>query len=134
MGRAFHDTDSRRYIDWIKYAKTDYSAAVLLAKDPQCFMPASFHCQQCIEKALKAYLLYKKHRHYDGHNLTWLCRQAVIIDAEFEKFLFKSTVLNRYYIETRYPADIQLEVTSENIKELLHDTKEMLEFISARVK
>ena len=132
-GKMRH-TDSRRYFDWLYHAKLDYLAAELLTDDVRCFLPAAFHCQQCIEKALKGYLLFKKRRLLDGHNLTWLCKQAVMMDKTFLQWLGKSAKLNRYYIETRYPADIPMDVDTETIGELMASTAEMLDFICEQIR
>lgn len=91
---------------------------------------AAFHCQQSIEKGLKGYLLFKKHKLYDGHNLTWLCKQAMQTDSHFSTWLEKSTMLNHYYIETRYPADIPFDIDTDTIMELIHSASEMLSFIT----
>ncbi|MEG0615330.1 MAG: HEPN domain-containing protein, partial [Oscillospiraceae bacterium] len=75
MSRSYHTTDSKRYFDWLFHAKLDYLATQLLITDERCYLTAAFHCQQCIEKALKGYLLFKNRKLFDGHNLTWLCKQ-----------------------------------------------------------
>ena len=94
MGRSYRESDSRRYFDWLFHANLDFLAAKNLIKDTRCYNSAAFHCQQCIEKALKGYLLFKKHKLYDGHNLTWLCKQAALTDQSFTKWIGKSTLLN----------------------------------------
>ena len=135
MGRSSsHKTDSKRYYDWLYHARIDYIAAKHIAKDKNCNCLTAFHCQQCIEKALKGYLLYKNRRLFDGHNLTWLCKQAIMADRTFENWLEKSSALNRYYIESRYPADIPMDVDDETKYSLLGATEEMLEFICDEIK
>lgn len=131
---SVHTTDSKRYFDWLFQAKLDVLAAEVLMTDERCYNAAAFHCQQSIEKALKAYLLYETHRLFDGHNLTWLCKQAVERHESFSRWLSKSAALNRYYIETRYPSDIGLDVDTETINALYKDTDEMLEFISGIIR
>ena len=42
----------------------DFLAAKNLITDARCYNSAAFHCQQCIEKALKGYLLFKKYKLY----------------------------------------------------------------------
>lgn len=134
MGRSYRDGDSRRYFDWLFHANLDFLAAKNLIDDERCFPIVAFHCQQCIEKALKAYLLFKKHKLYDGPSLTWLCKQATQIDPHFEQWLIKSTNLNKYYIETRYPADIPLDIDTDTMNDLLNSTTEMMEFITEQIR
>ena len=134
MSFRYNSSDSKRYFDWLFHANLDFLAAKNLINDERCYFAAAFHCQQCIEKALKAFLLFENRRLYDGHNLTWLCKQAIMKDPHFRQFLDESAWLNRYYIETRYPADIGLDITFDSMQKLLKITGEMLSFISLRIK
>ena len=63
MSRGYRDGDSRRYFDWLYYANLDLLAAKNLQCDERCYNGAAFHCQQCIEKALKGYLLSVSYTH-----------------------------------------------------------------------
>lgn len=134
MGRR-HDgaNDSKRFYDWLDCAADDLRAAELLLEEEETLSAAAFHCQQCIEKALKGYILFKTHSHVDGHNLTWLCRQAVKIDRRFLEWLDESAVLNRFYIETRYPADIPLELSTGYVRRVWKMAGTMYRFINAEI-
>lgn len=134
MSRGAKKTDSKRYYDWIYHASLDMMAAEQLCGEPKLYYTAAFHCQQCIEKALKGYLLFKSRKLLDGHNLTWLCKQAAMMDNSFVQWLDESAVLNRYYIETRYPADIPLEINGETMGSLMRMSSEMMEFICGLTK
>jgi HEPN domain-containing protein len=127
------NTDSRRYFDWLERATEDIEAAAKLLELGDTLNAAAFHCQQCIEKALKGYILFKTHQHVDGHNLTWLCRQAIKSDRRFTEWLDESVILNRYYIETRYPADMPLELTSKTVNRAYDMARAMYRFICAQV-
>lgn len=100
--------DSLYYYKWLDKALLDLQAARILMTWNGDTCNIAFHCQQAIEKALKGYLLFKTGRHYDGHNLTYLCRQAVQQDEQFTEWLDESAALNNLYIETRYPTDLPL--------------------------
>jgi HEPN domain-containing protein len=128
-----HGSDSRKYFDWLEISARDLLAARLLIEQEQCYDIAGFHCQQCIEKALKAYLLFKRKIHIDGHNLTYLCRQAVKLDKRFTDWLDESAVLNRYYIETRYPADFPLELDKTQLKKIYRIATDMYYFIEREI-
>ena len=58
MRRTKHSSDSRRYFDWMEIAARDLLAARLLLEQEQCLEIVGFHCQQCMEKAFKAYLIH----------------------------------------------------------------------------
>lgn len=134
MARGYRDTDSKRYFDWLYYAAIDLRCAKILMEDDRCYNQVSFHCQQCLEKGMKGYLLWKRHRLYDGHNLPFLCKQAMQEDANFKKWLPAATTINHYYIEARYPADFLLQLDADVAAELIITTNEMLGFINSLVK
>ena len=134
MGRGYRDSDSRRYFDWLFHANLDFLAAKNLINDERCYNSVAFHCQQCIEKALKGYLLFKKHKLFDGHNLTWLCKQAAVCDQHFQQWIARSSMLNRFYIETRYPADLPFDIDTDTIDDLMAATSDMLEFITEQIR
>ena len=125
--------DSRRYFDWLERACEDLRAAQMLVESEDTLNAAAFHCQQCIEKALKGYLLFRTPSHVDGHNLTWLCRQAVLQDKRFIAWLDESAALNRYYIETRYPADAPAELDQETVRRVCGMAQAMYQFICDEV-
>jgi HEPN domain-containing protein len=127
------NSDSRRYFDWLEHANEDIEAAAKLVATGSTLNAAAFHCQQCIEKALKGYILFKTHQHVDGHNLTWLCQQAMKIDKRFTEWLDESVALNRYYIETRYPADIPLKLDNVIVNNAYEMAHAMYHFICSQV-
>lgn len=129
MKRRQDNNDSNRYFDWLERAESDLKTARILKDNDGDNCNAVFHCQQCIEKALKAYLLYKAKTHFDGHNLTFLCRQAMKYDNFFDDWLDESAELNRYYIETRYPTDKGFDVDDEQLEKSYKHAKNMYEFI-----
>lgn len=135
MGRRRSDPhDSRRYYDWLERAECDLESADILRIHNGDNCNAAFHCQQCIEKALKAYILYSTGHHIDGHNLTYLCRSACKSDRKFDDWLDESMALNRYYIETRYPTDAGFDVDDEELDTVYRMAKDMYEFIFDVIK
>lgn len=135
MGKRHHTnyTDSTRYYDWLGRAREDILSADVLREDPRCYNNAAFHCQQTIEKALKAYILLKSDILVDGHNLTWLCKRAGRYDKKFAEWLDESASLNKCYIETRYPADLPLELTQGEVTAYYNMARDMFEFICGEV-
>lgn len=121
------------YYKWLDKALSDLQAARILLTwggDPPM---TAFHCQQAIEKALKGYLLFKTGRHFDGHNLTYLCRQAVQVDRSFAEYLDESAALNNLYIETRYPTDLPFELTERQVQRLMNMAETMFSAIRAEL-
>ena len=134
MSRGYRDGDSKRYFDWLYYAAIDLRAAKLLLDDPRCYNIISFHCQQCIEKALKGYLLWRKHHLYDGHTLPFLCKQAMAEDPHFCERIKLCSEVNHYYIESRYPADFLLSLDAETAQKVIVEANDMLIFVNSLVK
>lgn len=134
MSRGGHSSDSKRYYDWLFYASNDKIAAYAICDDKRLYGLSAFHCQQCIEKSLKAYLLYKTRKLMDGHNLSWLCKQSAMYDNSFAKWLAQISKLNRLYIEARYPADILIEVDRQTVLQTLDLTEEIFGFICDQIK
>ena len=134
MSRGYREGDSKRYFDWLYYAAIDLRAAKLLLDDSRCYNLVAFHCQQCVEKALKGYLLWRKHHLYDGHNLPWLCKQAAEEDPNFRDRIPFTSMLNHYYIEARYPADFLLQLDDDSASDLIISTSDMLTFVNSLVK
>lgn len=125
--------DSRRYYDWLDRAGEDIASAKILSEHESCYNNAAFHCQQTVEKALKAYILLRSDLLVDGHNLPWLCKRAGKYDETFLDWLGESASLSKCYIETRYPADIPLELTREQVRKYYEMADEMYRFICAEV-
>lgn len=134
MSRRRHKNgDSKLYYDWLDKAEDDMNAAQLLITSDNCYNACAFHCHQAIEKSLKAYLLLFSARSLDGHNLTWLCKQAVREDHRFSRWLAGSALLNGYYIETRYPTDTADDVEYAEAKESFETAMEMYLFICEQI-
>lgn len=117
--------DSLYYYKWLDKALCDLQSARILFTWGGDFSNVAFHCQQAIEKALKGFLLFKSGQHFDGHNLTYLCRQAILLDKSFEKWVVQSAMLNNLYIETRYPVDIPLDLDEVVVKNYLNMAEDM---------
>lgn len=135
MAKRHHTnyTDSRRYYDWLDRARDDLASAKHLREHPDCCNNAAFHCQQTIEKALKAYILLKSDMLVDGHNLSWLCKRAMRYDKKFAEWLGESAALNKCYIETRYPADLPLELEFDEVTGYCEMADDMYNFILREV-
>jgi len=130
MGRRrSNNRDSRRYADWLNAAYDDLRAAKVLSKDDTLNNATAFHCQQCVEKALKGFILSRTGNGVESHNLTWLCRRAVNLDKKFGQWLDESASLNKYYIETRYPTDVPTEIEDSSIPQLLRMSENVFDYI-----
>lgn len=79
-----------------------------------------FHMQQCVEKYLKAFMIYNGLEISKTHILSYLLEKCITLDAEFTKFdKNEFHKLTEYAVALRYPDDFfmpSLEETKEAIK------------------
>lgn len=87
---------------WLDRASEDLTVARLVLRE-QHPAHACFLAQQCIEKSLKAYLLAKVNAYPRTHKLVDLLVQCQSIEPTFSQFLPDCSVIDQYYIPTRYP-------------------------------
>lgn len=111
--------DSNRYLDWFEKAQQDLKGAKILMEHDGGYDLVAFHCQQSIEKALKGWLLKAAGTLVDGHSLVYLCRTAISNGAELKPHLKDCAYVNQFYIETRYPADMPMELSKDEARECL---------------
>ena len=94
--------------EWITKADNDfYSADVLLHSGDVPFTDtACFHCQQCAEKYLKAFLTEHLIRFERTHVLTDLLELCLPIDKDFRKISRDLSSLEGYAVAIRYPGAV----------------------------
>jgi HEPN domain-containing protein len=94
--------------DWIFFADRDLKTAELIIKDDDPFTNIiSFHCQQTVEKYLKAYLLENNMplvRIHDLIKLNDMIKEIKDLNIDEKKLI----ILNEVYTDTRYPGDFGL--------------------------
>lgn len=94
------------FLEWIGKAEEDLLSLRSLIKHKDgspstgCFL-----AQQAVEKLLKALIVRQGDRLEKIHDLVTLYNKVKTFESWIEEFLDEITVLNRYYIETRYPGD-----------------------------
>src|SRR2546421_450210 len=87
---------------WLLKAEHDIiSAQRLLEIEPMILDTACFHCQQAVEKNLKAYLTYKGHDIQRTHDVYFLLGQCATLDPVFAAI--KPGNINAYAVQGRYP-------------------------------
>ncbi|MDR3695761.1 HEPN domain-containing protein [Mucilaginibacter sp.] len=93
----------KAYIEsWLDKAEHDLiSAQRLLEIEPVILDNACFHCQQAVEKCLKAYLIYKGLDVEKTHNIIALLNQCANFDPVFGAI--DPLDINAYAVQGRYP-------------------------------
>lgn len=95
--------------DWLKRAERDYKVALLLGSDEGggFFEDACFHCQQAVEKLLKALIIYCGGRFKRIHALKPLCESINALGISVGEVLSEEDIktLDGFYTGCRYPSD-----------------------------
>ena len=92
---------------WLEIAQRDLKDARLLCKGGS-FPSSSYSCQQTAEKALKAYLVFRKHEIFKSHDLLKLCDLCKKFDSDFQKIEADLKLLNPFATKFRYPSEFDL--------------------------
>lgn len=102
--------------EWISKAEGDFrSAQVLLYKiEVPEIDSACFHCQQCAEKYLKAFLTEHDVEFPRNHDLVRLLELCLTVEESFEKIRNHLRRLESYGVIIRYPGlTVPLEMAHE---------------------
>ena len=88
---------------------------------------ACFHCQQAVEKFLKAFLIANGTEIKKTHNIEYLLSECSDIDPDFKHIDPKE--LSDFGVDARYPGDMYIPSAEETIeyKNLALDIKELVE-------
>ena len=125
--------------NWIVLADKDLSAAEILIKyDYPLTNIVAFHCQQTIEKYLKAFLIEKDVpliKTHDLIKLNGMIKEIGDLYIDEEKLL----IINEVYMESRYPAEFGLmpdgnAPTKKQAREFIEYAKEIKAIIHNALK
>jgi len=98
----------RQVEDWIQLADKDmYAAEILLKNEYLLTNIVAFHCQQTIEKYLKAFLIEKDIpviKTHDLIKLNGMIKEIKDLGIDEKKLI----IINEVYIESRYPGELGL--------------------------
>ena len=102
---------------WIKIAERDLLTAKqgleakIIVTDTVCF-----HCEQAVEKYLKAFLVKNQIEFPKTHSIMFLLNLCSEVDKSFKDELSEADYLTDYAVEIRYPDD-WYEPTLEETKQ-----------------
>ena len=119
--------DSLKFQDWLNRAKSDLRGAEILHQYDGGNELVSFHCQQSVEKTLKAWLLKERNELQDGHSLVYLCKRAMEAGAPIKEQFRDCGYLNQFYIETRYPSDNYIPGSEREVQDCLNIAHRMMD-------
>ena len=114
---------------WWKLTEKDLDAAQYKYEGKKYYI-AVFLCEQAVEKAFKALWLKEKNGEIPKvHNLLFFFKELNIP----EKFRTTCEDLTGSYIGTRYPTEIDLRFSKEDVEVLLMNTKGIIKWAKEKI-
>ncbi len=120
------------YEQWIAKAIEDEGVAQEILDAKSFPAPACFHAQQMAEKLLKALLVLVGDEYPKTHDLLLLAVHVQRSIPSVKRLRKDLRILNRYYVETRYPGDFP-EFTFEEAVAALEAARRVNDFAHAVV-
>ena len=106
------------YEEWLLKAKRDLDTAI-------------YHTQQCAEKALKGYCVYRLQPLIRTHDLEKILNVCVNLDNSFMPLDIFAIALNGLDIRFRYP-DIEFEPDEPEVVDAINWSEQILEFVKTK--
>ena len=117
---------------WLLIAKEDLDSAKHLFSGS--FVTGLFHAQQCAEKSLKAYLVFKKNMIIKTHDLVRLIDVCMQLNENFETLRLFAVELTPYETAGRYP-DISFVRPSEvDMIDLINQAESVFNFVIHQIE
>ncbi|MBI3538604.1 MAG: HEPN domain-containing protein [Chloroflexi bacterium] len=119
--------------EWIEKAEGDFNTALResRARKSPNYDAVCFHCQQCAEKYLKAFLQERNIQSPKVHNLNDLLELILPADSSFEFQRSYLKDLTKFAVEFRYPGERAVE---EDAIGALQTTKRIRKFVRQKLK
>ena len=97
--------------EWLEIANADLDVAQYLFARPvhKQLEIICYHCQQSVEKSLKAFLCANDVEIPKVHAVSVICHQCSDINPAFSDFIKTCEILEVYATQTRYPSRIELD-------------------------
>ena len=105
---------------------------MLFRSEPAASEDAVFHCQQAVEKALKAFLVWSDVPFPKTHDLGRLGNQAAQLDPSLEQLVDRIVDLSKYAWMFRYPGD-PIEPSTEEAREVLARARAAVDEVRGRI-
>ena len=122
-------TKTEEVRQWLRKAHDDLAIA---GRADDLFEPGCFHCQQAVEKLLKAYLLWHSSDPPKIHDLMLLLDLCQRLDGSFAESRDRWERLTGYAIVARYPSEVP-PPTKEEFREALDAAEECWRSILGRL-
>jgi HEPN domain-containing protein len=115
------------YEEWVNKSKRDLDSAKALF-EKGFYDTAIYHTQQCAEKALKGYCVYRLQPLIKTHDLDIILNKCISLDSQFEELELFATSLNGLDVRFRYP-DVEFEPNEDEVAEAINWAQTIFDFV-----
>lgn len=118
---------------WIEKADHDLGTAkITYLHIPEYKDTVTFHCQQAVEKLLKAYLIFLDIEFRFSHDLVYLIDLISQKDQFTNEFYDKASFLQDFAVEVRYPNDT-VELKDKDVEDAIGYAEQFRELITEKI-
>jgi len=119
--------------EWLKIAQDDYDSALHLfnTRCPKPLEIICYHCQQAVEKSLKAYLCASDVDIPKTHDTGLLCDMCTELDGGFAKLKNACEDMAMFATHTRYP--IRIEIEEQDTEQALKQADEIYNYVTCKM-
>jgi HEPN domain-containing protein len=118
--------------EWLDFAERDLDVAVILSEHhPIAREIVCYHCQQAVEKYLKAYLVSAGVSFEKVHDLERIAAMCAPFDDTLGRFKDSFRSLTVFGVVTRYPSSV--EITIADVTESLEKSKALRDYLLPRI-
>jgi len=118
---------------WIVKGDHDLGTAkVTYLHIPEYLDTVTFHCQQAVEKYLKAYLLFHSVSFKFTHDLVYLLDLITPKDTDFEMYYDSVSELQGYAVEIRYPNE-SIYLSNEKVETAILIAKTIRDIVTQKM-
>lgn len=105
--------DPKLIQEWLRKADEDLGFAASIIEDSPFYAQICFHFQQAAEKYLKAIIVADDLEFQKIHDLVMLLKSCLGRRPELIRLMPDCKLLNRFYIDTRYPVHWPTDYTKD---------------------
>ena len=133
MGKFYMSEKVDEIKQWIIKGDHDLGTAkITYLYIPEYLDTITFHCQQAVEKYLKAYLIYQSTVFRFSHDLIYLLDLITQKDSDFENYYDTVSELQGYAIEIRYPNET-IYLSNKKVEKAIVITKNVRELVTQKM-
>ena len=124
---------SKEIEQWIIKGDHDLGTAkITYLYIPEYLDTVTFHCQQAVEKYLKAYLISHSTLFKFTHDLVYLLDLITLKDMDFHNYYDSVSELQGYAVEVRYPNET-IYLSNEKVEKALMIAKNVRDLVMLKI-